>query len=316
MAVSTTTSNSASLHSYFSKKLLKTLQPRLQLQKLAKKESLPQATGKQAEWLIYTKISASTTPLTEGTNPSEISFTTASVTASVAQYGQFSKISDLLESTAIDRVKGLNPLFAKAGAETIEELHVAELDANLTVQRVADAADDDSLGQGDVITMDEFVRGMVTLKAAYVGPHERGSYFAVVHPDNEYDLLSEENQSGWLSVNQYAGDAAKDIMRGEIGKLYGIRFMVSDVMNKADNASSVSIKSNYLIGEECFGAVALSGRSDRGVEVIVKPSDSGGQANALNMFGTVGYKIKAFVSKNFAAARGMHIKGASAKDNQ
>jgi hypothetical protein len=88
-----------------------------------------------------------------------------------------------------------------------------------------------------------------------------------------------------------------------------MRFMVSDKMTTETNSGSVVVKHNYLIGEECFGVVELGSKA---VELIVKTSESGGQANPLNMYATVGYKIKGFVAKNFAAARGQVIKAAAA----
>jgi N4-gp56 family major capsid protein len=312
MAVQTTGDHAALLHSYYVKKLLQTLQPRLQLYKLGKKTQLPQGLGVRAKWLIYTKIASSTTALTEGTNPSEISFTTANVTADVAQYGQFAKVSDLLESTAIDNtIENLAELFGKAGAETIEDLIVAQLDSALTVQRVNSRAANNDILASDVVTLKEFLRGSITLKQAYVKPHEMGAYMAVLHNATEYDMLSEVNPGGWLDLASYAksgGPGSKEVMEGEIGKCYGIRFVVSDKMTAAANSGSISVKNNYLIGEECFGVVELGQKS---VEMIIKPSDSGGQSNPLNMFGTVGYKIKGFAAKNFAANRGLVIKGAS-----
>jgi N4-gp56 family major capsid protein len=309
MSLSTTSSNSASLHLYYQKKLLTTLQPRLQLYKLGKKTKQPQGLGVRAKWLIYTKISSSTSALTEGTNPAEISFTTANITADVLQYGQFVKVSDLLETVAIDPVmENLVELLGKAGAETIEDLIVAELDAAMTIQRVNNRSADNSVLATDVVVMKEFIRAMVNMKAAFVGPHDLGAYMAVLHPSNEYDILTETNQGGWLDLNSYAKEGSQEPINGEIGKCYGIRFATSDKMTAADNASSVNVKKNYLIGEECFGVVELGAKS---VDLITKPSDSGGQANPLNMYGTVGYKIKGFVAKNFAAGRGRVVKGAS-----
>lgn len=310
MAVSTTSSNASNLWLYYNKKLLTTLQPRLQLYKLGKKTQLPAGFGTQVKWLIYTKISSSTAALTEGTNPAEISFTTANVTATVAQYGQFVKVSDLLETTAIDpTVDNLAELLGKAGAETIEDLIAAELDATLTAQYANGRANANAVTATDVCTMKEFLKAMITLKKNYVGPHEMGKYMAVLHPSCEYDILAETNVGGWLDLNSYPLRDKDNVMNGEIGSVYGIRFMVSDKMTAANNASSVSVKNNYVIGEECFGVVELGSKS---VEMIVKDGSSGGVANPLNMYSTVGYKIKGFKAKNFAATRGIVIESAAA----
>jgi N4-gp56 family major capsid protein len=211
--------------------------------------------------------------------------------------------------TAIDPViENLAEIFGKAGAETVEDLIVAELDAALTAQFANGRANANAVTASDVVTLREFLYGMITLKQAYVGPHEMGSYMACVHPSTEYDLMVETNIGGWLDINSYAGMEKSNIMNGELGKVYGIRFVVSDKMSAAANGSSVSVKNNYLIGEECFGVVDLAGKN---VDMVIKPVGSAGAYDPLNQFGTVGYKLQGFVAKNFAAARGIVIKGAS-----
>ena len=194
MAVTTTSTNSANLHSYYVKKALAVLEPRLQLYKLGRKTKLPKGNGKQAKWLQYTAVDGSTSSLTEGTNPSEIGMTTANVTATVAQYGQYCKISDLFSMTAIDDVvESAAVRFGEAARKTIEALIIAELDSALTVRYANNVGALNSITASDVCTMKDFIKASIALKAAYVGPHESGKYVAVLHPHVEYDLLAEEN---------------------------------------------------------------------------------------------------------------------------
>lgn len=316
MAVSTTSTNASNLHLYYVKKLLSVLQPRLAMYNLGKKTKLPKGLGKQVKWLRYSKIASSTTTLTEGTAPSEIGFTTQNVTATIAQYGQFAKVSDLLDLTAIDPViEDLAELFGRAAAESVEDLIVAELDANLPVQYVNKRANDNAITAGDVAIMKEFLRAQINLKVNYVKAHENGSYMAIVHPSSEYDLKTETNVGGWLDTASYSGQDAKNVLTGEFGKLFGTRFMVSDKMTAANNSGSISVKKNYLIGEECFGVVDLEGKN---IDMIIKSIDSGGVANPLNQYGTVGYKISGFVAKYLGGSgngtndRGYAIHAASA----
>ena len=118
MAVSTTSTNASNLHLYYERKLLDTLEPRLVLQPLGKQQRLPKGLGTQVKWLRYARIAGSVSTLTEGTPPSEISFTTSNVTADILQYGQFSKVSDLLSYTAIDPVlRNLSERFGRAAAD-------------------------------------------------------------------------------------------------------------------------------------------------------------------------------------------------------
>jgi hypothetical protein len=51
---------------------------------------------------------------------------------------------------------------------------------------------------------------------------------------------------------------------------------------------------SYVIGERAFGVVELS---DKSFQIIVKDASSGGVANPLNQFSTIGWKIMGFVPK-------------------
>src|SRR5262245_33377735 len=61
------------------------------------KVSIPQHGGKSLEKRRLESFSASTTILTEGTPGAEIQGTWSIVTATVSQYGQWAKITDVLE---------------------------------------------------------------------------------------------------------------------------------------------------------------------------------------------------------------------------
>lgn len=303
MAVQTTSTNSANLYLYYEKKLLSTLQPRLQLFKLGKKQKLPKGFGKQVKWLRYTKIGSSTTALTEGTAPSEIAFTTANVTANVAQYGQFSKVSDLLSDVAIDPVlENLSELFGRAAAETVEDLIVAELDAQAAVRFANGRANNGAIIATDVMTHKELINASIQQKIAYIGPHEMGSYMAVIHPASQYDLLADSQAGSWYDLNKFnPGDQAQEkILKGEFGMLYGCRLLVSDKMTTTtDGSGGINVRSNYVIGEEAYGVVELNGSS---INMIVKDNKSGGVANPLEQYSTVGYKIHGFAAKYLDAS--------------
>lgn len=316
MSVSTTTSNSSNLKVYYIKLLLDVLQPRLVTEQFSEKTPLPKGEGKQVSWLRYSRIAGTTTALSEGVTPAEGSFTTQNVTATIAQYGDFVKVSDLLDMTARDPVlENLMELFGEAAAETIELLNIAELDANAAIQRVNSAANDDAITAADVPVMKEYIKAMLTLKQDLVPAHKSGSYGVVLHPSHEYDLMTEQNIGGFISVNNYSLSDQKNILRGEIGKAYGMRFTTGDRMTSAVNSGSVTVAKSYIIGQRPFGSVALNGKN---FSLIMKDHTSGGVSNPLELFATVGYKVQGYVAKylggsgNGTADRVIQLRGASA----
>jgi hypothetical protein len=86
-------------------------------------------------------------------------------------------------------------------------------------------------------------RAVATLKKANA-PKIDGSYVAIVHPSVSHDLMVDE---AWIDVNKYSNATA--IFNGEIGKLYGCRFVESteaaifageDIVKATDTMSAVA----------------------------------------------------------------------------
>ena len=307
------TTNAANLHLYYEKKLLSTLEPRLVLQPLGKKQKLPKGLGDTVKWLRYAAINANTSPIAvEGTPPDSIAFSTSNVTAQVLQYGQFARISDLLSDVAIDPVlSNLSERFGIAAAKTIEQLIVAELDAQSSTQFVGAASSNATISLGMVLTHKELVEAMIRQKAALIGPHESGSYVAVLHPNAEYDIMTDVQAGSMLDLRKYTDP--KQVLNGEIGKMYGMRFLVSDKMSIYAGAGATGndvINAAYVIGEEAFGVVELDGNS---VKMINKKHGSGGTSDPLDQIATVGYKIHGFAAKYLdnASKRVIKIRAAS-----
>lgn len=300
MATNTTTSQVAAnanyLNLYYEKKLLSVLEPRLVLQPLGKKQRLPKGFGKQVKWLRYNTIDGSTTALNEGVVPVDTEFSTSSVTADISQYGQFSRVSDLLSDVAIDPVlENLSERFGIAASKTIEQLIVNEIAANCTDQFVNDRTGPNNIVAGDVLNHKELIEAMIVQKAAFIGPHESGDYVCVLHPRSEYDLLSDPQAGGFLDIMKYTNN--KPLLNGEIGRMYGMRFLVSDKMPTAANASQINVHKSFVIGEEAFGVVELNSDS---LKMIRKAHGSAGASDPLDQFATVGYKIHGFAVKYLA----------------
>ena len=66
------------------------------------KRPIPQGGGKTIEFRKFSSLPKATTALTEGVTPDGKSLTVTSITATVAQYGDYITQSDVLELTALD----------------------------------------------------------------------------------------------------------------------------------------------------------------------------------------------------------------------
>jgi N4-gp56 family major capsid protein len=111
-----------------------------------------------------------------------------------------------------------------------------------------------------------------------------GNYVAIVHPDVVYDLM---NDSEWIDANQYAGSAK--IFAGEVGKMYGVRFVESTQAKIWLRASdNLPLYGTLVLAANAFGVTSINGG---GIETIVKQLGSGGSADPLNQRATAGWKL-------------------------
>lgn len=313
----TTGSNPANLYYYYSKVLLTTLYETLQLYPLGMKTTLPKGMGKQVKWLRYSKLSAATTALAESIPPSETSLTTDNVTADVSQYGSFVRISDLLETTAIDDVveSALTQL-GKQGSLTLDTIIRTELDTFMPNQFANNKASLATVGSSDVMTAKELLKAAITLKKNLVGPHTGNDYIAVIHSASLGDMMNDTNIGSWVDLNKYIAPSKERPMNGEAGKVYGVRVLESQNISSTTTGTlgGVTVYSNLVLGEECFGTVLLDGKS---VQTFVKPVGSAGSLDPINQVGTVGWKSLGFTAKylggtsNGTADRGLRVRAGS-----
>jgi hypothetical protein len=165
--------------------------------------------------------------------------------ATVAQYGGYVELTDLLMMTAIDNNLCMaTKLLGSQAGRTLDTITREVLAGGTNVQYGENAVSARYLLTGGqqsgnhYLTVDAIRRAVRFLKNQNA-EKIKGSYIAIVHPDCAYDLMSDPN---WKTPNQYADPA--NIMEGEIGKIEGVRFIESSeakVFHAADLASNARI---------------------------------------------------------------------------
>jgi len=293
---------SAEMKTFYDTTLLRNAQPNLVFQQFGQKQPLPKNNGKVVEWRKFSDLAKATTELTEGVTPDGHKFTVSTVTATVKQYGDYTIVTDVLELTTIDPfISEATKKHAENAARTIDTITRNVLLG--TTNRVFASKSNGtavsartSLDLTCAITIKNVAKVAAILKQKNA-PTFNGDYIMAVHPDIEYDLIT---QDGWLGVEKYTDANATKIYNGEIGKLYGVRFVRSTeapIYAPADrtggNASKIAVYACLAFGKDAYGVVDLEGG---GLEMIIKSKDSGGTENALNQRGSVGWKVTGYAT--------------------
>ena len=101
----TSTGLADEIKTYYSDYLIDTAEPSLVHMQFCDKHPIPQNGGKTIEFRKWDDLPVATTPLTEGVAPDGRALEMGVITATVAQYGDYVKFTDVLDMTAIDSVK-------------------------------------------------------------------------------------------------------------------------------------------------------------------------------------------------------------------
>jgi N4-gp56 family major capsid protein len=273
---------------YYDRKLLTRLMINLFLQDNAETRNLPKGSGTQLQFLRPVNLAAITSPLTEGTNPNGQTWQTTKILATPVQYGGYIAYSDRLIMEAYDNItEAMHDVLGYQAGLSLDTICNVALDGNVTTQYTGTAVSE--ITTANAVSALDFRKAAKKLKTLGVLPFEDGCYHAVIHPATAADLQADTAAGAWLDVNKYVsgGSSHEDLLMGEIGKLYGIRFQESSNITTGTGASSAVTYHNYVFGKEGFGAVDVA---NQGIQKIVHQPGDSGVADPLNLNGTIGWK--------------------------
>ena len=215
------------MKTYYSDYLIDLAEPELIHDQFGQKHPIPKNGGKTIEFRKYDPLPKALTPLTEGVTPNGQKLTMGVITATVAQYGGFVELSDILLLTAIDNnlVQATELLASQAG-RTLDTVTREVLNGGTNVFYGGGVLDRSKLVGGEAsgnkyLTVDDVRKAVRALKVQNT-QKINGYYVGIIHPDAAYDLMSD---TAWVNVKTYSDPDG--IYEGEIGKIEGVRFVES-----------------------------------------------------------------------------------------
>lgn len=293
MATETTSTMPGNLHSYYHKRMLVSAEKALKLKPLGIEAMHPKGTGTDSFMLRYGNVAASTAELTEGTPPSETTIDTNKYTIPMKQRGQFIKVSDFLQTTAIDPVlKNISDRLGYAAAESMDTVIRDTLVTNATTNtQYAGSGNttDDDISSTEVIVTKDALKGIRNLKPVDAPAFEDGFYRWVVHQYNSIDIQNDTAAGGFIELNKYVAGLADKPLKGEVGKAYGARVIETNNISSVANASTVNVYRTLMMAKDAF---AITKFDKDAIKLIVKQAGSAGTSDPLNQLATVGYKLE------------------------
>ena len=266
------------MKTYYSDYLIDNATPKLVHDQFGQKHPIPKNGGKTIEFRKYSPLPKLTTPLQEGVTPDGQSLTMSVVEATVAQYGGYITLSDMLLLSAIDNnlVQATKLLGAQAGA-TLDTITREVLNGGTNVIFAGGKSARGDLDGASLLTVDDVKKAVRLLKTQNAEKIDN-SYVAIIHPDIAYDLT---NDPAWKDVKTYS--EPEDWYEGEIGKIFGVRFVETTEAKIFEGG----VYSTLILGDNAYGVTEISGG---GLQHIVKQLGSAGTADALDQRATAGWK--------------------------
>ena len=290
---------SPEMKTFYDKNLIRTAKPKLVHAQFGQKRYIPKGGGKKIEFRRYAALPKATSPLDEGITPPGQTMEVLTVEAELKQYGDYVKMTDVLQLTAIDNnVVEATDLCGAQGGQTMDTVvrdvmqsgtnvfYAPKLDADGNETEVISRADLDESAQ---ITCDLVDQVVAFLEAQNAPKFSDGYYRCIVHPYAAYDIKRDPR---WRKPHEYADP--KNIYNGEIGEYGGVRFMnTSEAKIYVGDGcpAGLAVFGTLFFGENAYGVTGIGGEneSDTGnMEVIVKPLGSG--EDPLNQRSSVGWK--------------------------
>jgi N4-gp56 family major capsid protein len=283
MATQTLGTLTAENKTFYERTLLKRLLANLVFAKYGQKKNYKKNEGTTVNYRKFESLEIPTAPLTEGVVPTGSDLTITTKTATVNQFGDFIKTSDMIDFAGIDPV--ITESADLLGEQAALSIDTTVRDILVAGTNVLYAGGQDARADLDgtcVLNANEIKKAVRILRTANAKPYDGRSYIGIIDPSQEFDIM---NDPLFIDANKYAH--SEKIFNGEIGKLQGVRFITTTQV-KVVNNGEVDVHCAMILGKDAYGVVDIEGSSKP--SIFVKPLGSAGTADPINQIATVGWK--------------------------
>lgn len=271
---------------FYDRSLLERLLPNLTFAKYGQKRPIPKREGDTINFRKFNSLAAATTALTEGETPAGNSLNISTITATVQQYGDFIVMSDKLDMVGIDPVIAeATAVLGEQAALTIDTVARDVVSAGSNVIYANNKDSTANVAATDILTAVDIKKAVRALRNKNAKPMSDGYFIGIIDPSQSFDI---QNDPEWQDLSKYNGGTA--IMKGEIGKIAGVRFIetTNTKVKTGEGSASADVHCAIIFGQDAYGVTDVEGKSKP--QVIVKEAGSSGTADPLNQRSSVGWK--------------------------
>lgn len=277
---------------FYSRTLLDRLLPELFFAKYAEKNlGIPKHSGDTISWRRWNSLAVKTDAITEGVTPDGVNLDITKVSATVKQYGNWTKFTDKINLVGLDKtLTEVTQLMGENAGESIDIIirDIIAAGTSIMYAGAPTVTARNAVGATHKISISDVLKVRRQLKRNKVKkiqtPMGQG-YIWFIHTDVATDLMQTDE---WKRVNEHVD--TKNWVEGVIGKMYGIYFIEADNAPKyaGAGATGTDVYGNIIIGKGAYGIPDVEGSAKP--EIIIHEAGSAGTADPMNQFNTVAWK--------------------------
>jgi N4-gp56 family major capsid protein len=228
--------------------------------------------------------------ITEGTNPTAVTWGATSFATGPAQYGILVQVSDLLvRNSAIEVIENATREVRNSLARMVDTAiqTVVNAGSNGIIYSGGKTARA-SLGAGDLLTQADMLKAVSYLRSSNAaGLKDFGGYYTcIIHPAEATDLMSNTATGSYVDVGRYT--SVQELKEGKLGGFRGVRYMETAWQNYYN--STVPVIPTTLVGQDSFGW----GYFQEPTAILTTTADSN---NPLNLYSSIGGKVTLGVTR-------------------
>lgn len=255
MAATSTTQLAADLQTYFSKKLLVQASYKTVLDQFGYTENIPSASSKTISFTQYADLAPTTTPLSEGTSPTDTQLSTSAITATIDQLGAYVTLTDLAELTVKHPVvQKTTELLSVQAARSYDRMINSVVVAGTNVVYANSKAARTALAQTDVLTFGEVRKAVALLRNNGAQEFDDGNFVLVVDPSVETDLMADTSFQNTV-YRQIDPTKGNELYKGTITKFAGVTVVRSN--NIPTITSTATVHTSYVFGRNSYAVSDL-----------------------------------------------------------
>lgn len=262
----------AEVRQAYATRLLLAAIPDMKHAQFMENEDIPKNTGTTMIFRRFELLPVTTTALTEGVTPGSDTPVVTPVSIGIAQYGRWVPITDLVSWASIDKVMvQITKQQGTQSGRTIDQLARTVMTGGTNIQYANGRTSKATVTSGDKMTAIEIKKAFRTLDLAFVDTFDDGCFVAIISPYVVFDI---EAMAEWLTPHEYASGQQDALYKGEIGMLFGVRFVKSNqaVIFSGAGSGGIDVYGTVVFGPNAFLKSTISGQS---LEQIIKPLGAG-----------------------------------------